>query len=55
MGASRAAQESGQWDDYCDLFTEDAVYVEHFLGTSHGREEIKKWFIPAMSAWPQMR
>jgi hypothetical protein len=55
MGVSQAAQHSRQWDDYCDLFTEDAVYVEHFLGISHGREEIKKWFIPAMSAWPQMR
>jgi ketosteroid isomerase-like protein len=54
MGVSHAAQESGQWDDYCNQFTEDAVCVEHFLGTSHGREEIKKWFIPAMSAWPQM-
>jgi len=43
MAVSNAAQESGQWDDYCDLFTEDALYVEHFLGTSHGREEIKKW------------
>jgi hypothetical protein len=55
MAVSHAAQESGHWDDYCDLFTEDALYVEHFLGVSHGREEIKKWFIPAMLAWPQMR
>ena len=55
MGVSRSAQENGDWEDYCDLFTEDAIYVEHFLGISHGREEIKKWFIPAMSAWPQMR
>ena len=55
MGVSRSAQENGDWEDYCDLFTEDAIYVEHFLGISHGREEIKKWFIPAMLAWPQMR
>jgi ketosteroid isomerase-like protein len=54
MTLSQAAQASGDWEKYCDLFTEDAVYVEHFLGTSHGREEIKKWFIPAMSAWTQM-
>lgn len=55
MAVSAAAQESGHWERYCDLFTEDAVYVEHFLGTFHGREEIKKWLIPAMSAWSQMR
>lgn len=54
MGLSEAAQKSGDWEEYCDLFTEDAVYVEHFLGTSHGRGEIKRWFIPAMSAWTQM-
>jgi hypothetical protein len=55
MDTSRAAQGSGDWDEYCDLFTEEAVYVEHFLGISNGREEIKKWFIPAMLSWPQMR
>jgi ketosteroid isomerase-like protein len=54
MAMSQAAQAGGSWEEYCDLFTEDAVYIEHFLGTSHGREEIKKWFIPAMAAWPQM-
>jgi hypothetical protein len=41
-------------EDYCDLFTEDAVDVKHFLCTSHGRQEIKEWFIPAMSTWTEM-
>jgi SnoaL-like domain len=55
IALSVAAQGNGQWDDYCDLFTEDALYIEHFLGTYHGREEIRQWLIPAMTAWPQMR
>ena len=42
IAVSRGAQDSGQWEQYCDLFTEDAVYVEHFLGTYHGRDEIKQ-------------
>jgi ketosteroid isomerase-like protein len=54
IAMSESALASGDWEEYCDLFTEDAVYVEHFLGTSHGREEIKKWFIPAMASWSHM-
>jgi len=54
MAASRTAADTGRWEDYCELFTDDAVYVEHFLGTFHGREEIRNWLIPAMAAWPQM-
>ena len=55
IALSVAAQGNGQWDDYCELFTEDALYIEHFLGTYRGRDEIKQWLIPAMTAWPQMR
>jgi hypothetical protein len=55
IALSVAAQGNGQWDDYCELFTENALYIEHFLGIYHGRDEIKQWLIPAMTAWPQMR
>jgi ketosteroid isomerase-like protein len=54
MALSQAAQERGNWEEYCDLFTEDALYIEHSLGTFHGREEIKQWLIPAMTAWSHM-
>lgn len=54
IALSVAAQNSGQWDDYRELFIEDALYVEHFVVTCHGREEITQWLIPAMTAWPQM-
>jgi ketosteroid isomerase-like protein len=54
MAMSQAAQQSGEWESYLGLFTEDALYIEHSLGTFHGRDEIRKWFIPAMTAWAQM-
>lgn len=54
LALGQASQDSGDWEPYCDQFTKDAVYVEHFLGTMHGRAEIKKWLTTAMSVWPQM-
>ena len=32
-----------------DLFTEDAVYVEHELGTFVGRDAIRAWLVPVMA------
>ena len=31
------------WDAWADLFTEDADYVEHVLGSLKGREAIRNW------------
>jgi ketosteroid isomerase-like protein len=36
------------WSAYCDFFTDDAVYVEHELGTFVGREAIREWLVPVM-------
>jgi len=36
------------WDAWSNLFTPDALYVEHMLGTRHGREEIRAWIKPVM-------
>jgi len=36
------------WDAWCDLFTEDARYVEHFFGEMRGRETIRAWITPIM-------
>ena len=36
------------WDGFAENFTEDAVYVEHVLGTKNGREEIRAWIKPTM-------
>lgn len=36
------------WDAWCDLFTDDARYVEHFFGEMRGRETIRAWITPIM-------
>ena len=47
--ASRAAA-SGQWDEWVEMFTEDATYIEHHYGRFEGREAIRKWISETMSA-----
>jgi hypothetical protein len=42
------------WDAWADLFTEDAVYVEHVLGTLHGREAIRAWIKPIMAQYGEI-
>ena len=44
------ASSSGQWDEWADLFTEDAVYIEHHYGRFEGREAIRKWISETMSS-----
>ena len=36
------------WNAWCDLFTEDASYIEHMYGNMHGREAIRAWIVPIM-------
>jgi len=44
--------DSGDWSGYADLFTPDAEYVEHAMGTFRGREEIRAWVTRTMTAYP---
>lgn len=44
--------ESGDWTGYADLFTPDAVYVEHAMGTFTGRDEIRDWAVRTMTSYP---
>ena len=37
--------DAGNWDEFADNFTEDAVYVEHAFGTFRGRDEIRAWSV----------
>ena len=37
------------WDEYCELFTSDGVYVEHEMGTFVGPAAIKEWIVPTMA------
>jgi uncharacterized protein (TIGR02246 family) len=43
---------TGDWTGYADLFTEDAVYVEHAMGTFRGRDEIRAWSTRTMTSYP---
>jgi hypothetical protein len=49
--AARSAA-SGEWRDWADLFTDDAVYLEHTFGTFRGPDEIYNWIAPLMAEWP---
>lgn len=42
-------QKTQDWDAICDVFTDDAVYVEHALGTFEGRDAIRAWLVPCMA------
>lgn len=48
----RGFTETGDWSGYADLFTEDAVYVEHAYGTFRGRDEIRAWVTRTMTSFP---
>jgi hypothetical protein len=42
------------WDAWADLFTEDAHYVEHVLGSLRGREAIRSWIKPIMAQYGEI-
>jgi hypothetical protein len=42
------------WDAWSDLFTEDVEYIEHVLGSKHGREEVRAWIKPIMAEFGEM-
>ncbi len=42
------------WSGFAECFTEDALYVEHVLGTMHGREEIRRWITPIMEEYCEL-
>ena len=45
-----ARGKTDDWSAWADQFTEDALYIEHEMGTFHGREAIREWIVPTMSA-----
>ena len=50
----RARGDAKDWSAWADQFTEDALYVEHEMGTFHGREEIRTWIVETMALVPDM-
>ncbi len=47
--------DSGDWNAWADLHSEDGVWVEHHLGTFRGREEIRRAILEVMKPVPMMR
>lgn len=48
--ALRRGVASGDWTEWADFFTEDALYIEHAMGTFRGRGEIHDWIVRTMSS-----
>src|SRR5947199_9103153 len=42
------------WEAWADLFTDDAVYIEHVLGTMAARAQINPWITQIMAAYPEL-
>jgi len=42
------------WDAWVECFTEDVTYVEHVLGTMHGREAVRAWIKPIMAQYGEI-
>ena len=38
------------WPAWAAMFTDDATYIEHSLGTFQGRSEIEQWIVPTMAS-----
>ncbi|MBA3303793.1 MAG: nuclear transport factor 2 family protein [Actinomycetota bacterium] len=45
----RLGAKGRDWPAWAALFTEDALYVEHSLGTFHGRQGVHDWIVPTMA------
>ncbi len=43
---------SGDWNAWADLFTEDAIYVEHAYGIMRGCEGIREWVTAVTGSTP---
>ena len=52
VAVAAEAGRSGNWRPWADLFTEDAVYIEHLFGRFEGRERIFEWISKTMAEWP---
>jgi hypothetical protein len=42
------------WDGFADCFTDDAVYVEHVLGSLRGRQAIRTWIVATMQDYGEL-
>ena len=49
-----AVGDSGDWNAWADLHSDDGLWVEHHLGTFTGREAIRKGITDVMKPVPMM-
>lgn len=49
---ARAAEGSGSWRDFVELFTPDAEYHEPMAGVLKGRDAIWAWVEPTLATFP---
>ena len=49
-----ATGDSGDWDAWADLHSQDGIWVERHLGTFQGREAIRKTIVEVMKPVPMM-
>ena len=50
----RTGAVNEDWDGFANNFTQDAHYIEHVLGTMHGREKIRSWIKPIMEEYCEL-
>lgn len=44
--------ETGDWNPYAEMYTEDALYIEHVVGRLHGKEAIRQYITAVMAEFP---
>jgi len=52
VAVAKDCASRGEWSAWADLFTDDAVYVDHCFGKFNGRREILDWITATMAEWP---
>src|SRR6266550_139452 len=45
----KRGEQDHDWEAWADLFTDDALYEEHYLGIFHGRAQIRDFITSTMS------
>jgi hypothetical protein len=50
--AAAEAGRTGNWELFVDCFTDDVDYVEHHYGRFKGKDEVRRWVVPAMTEFP---
>lgn len=49
---ARESWEKGDWTIFPQVFTEDAIYIEHAFGTFRGRKAITEWLVRCQAPFP---